>query len=97
MWFDGLGTIEWMVGPLAYVGPGPGLSMLWALVALLITIGSALLAILLWPLRILLLRRREKKETGTATPGGADGNTESHASAASMAALEESQDAGESV
>ena len=97
MWFDGLGTIEWMVGPLAYVGPGPGLSMLWALVALLITIGSALLAVLLWPLRILLLRRREKKETATATQGGSGGNPESDASAASVSALEESQDAGEAV
>ncbi|MBI81810.1 MAG: hypothetical protein CMJ81_01310 [Planctomycetaceae bacterium] len=97
MWFDGLGMIGWIVGPLAYVGPGPGLSMLWALVALLVTLGSALLAVLLWPLRILLLRRREKKEAATAILGEADGNTESHASAASMATLEESQDAGGSV
>lgn len=46
------------VDTLAYVGPGPGLTMLWALIALLGTIGLAVLYLLLWPLRMLFRRKR---------------------------------------
>lgn len=40
--------------PLAYVGPGPGLTMVWAFIALLGTICLSLLYLLTWPLRRLL-------------------------------------------
>jgi hypothetical protein len=48
---------------LAYVGPGPGLTMFWAFVALLGTIGLAILYLLIWPVRMLIRRAR-----GDATP-----------------------------
>lgn len=42
----------------AYVGPGAGLSLLGALWALLLALGTALLFVVAWPLRRLLRRRR---------------------------------------
>jgi hypothetical protein len=47
----------------AYVGPGPGLSMTWALVGLLATILAAVSAIALWPVRALFRRLRQKPQT----------------------------------
>ncbi len=44
----------------AYVGPGAGISLLGALWALLAVVGSAILYIILWPLR--RMRKRHKKE-----------------------------------
>jgi hypothetical protein len=46
---------------LAYVGPGPGLTMIWALVGLLATLFVALSAIALWPIRALLRRWRQRR------------------------------------
>ena len=46
---------------LAYVGPGPGLTMFWAFVALIATIGLAILTLLLWPLRMLLTKLRRAR------------------------------------
>jgi hypothetical protein len=43
---------------LAYVGPGPGLSLTWALVGLIATIVTAVFAVLFWPLRVLLRKIR---------------------------------------
>ncbi len=43
-----------ITGLLAYVGPGPGLTMLGAFVGLLCTIGLAILSLLLWPFRMLM-------------------------------------------
>jgi len=45
----------------AYVGPGAGLSLLGALWALLIVLGTALLFIVAWPLRKMLRRRRAER------------------------------------
>ncbi len=45
----------------AYVGPGAGISLLGALWALIAVIGSAILYIVLWPLRRMRKRRKQKK------------------------------------
>ncbi len=44
--------------PLSYVGPGPGLTMFWAFLALLGTIALAVLSLLIWPIRVLIKRLR---------------------------------------
>lgn len=45
----------------AYVGPGAGLSLLGALWALLIALGTALLFVVAWPLRKMIRRRRAER------------------------------------
>lgn len=45
-------------GVLAYVGPGPGLSLTWALLGLIATIFTAIFAVLFWPIRVLLRKIR---------------------------------------
>lgn len=45
---------------IAYIGPGPGLAMLGALLGLVVTILVALGAVLLWPIRKLMNREKEK-------------------------------------
>lgn len=49
---------------LAYVGPGPGLTMIGALIGLLATLLVALSAIALWPLRALFRRWRQRRAEG---------------------------------
>jgi len=44
-----------------YVGPGPALSMTWALLGLMATLGAALFALMAWPVRRLLRRRRQNR------------------------------------
>ena len=58
-----------------YVGPGPGLTMVWAFFALLGTIGLAILSVLLWPLRMLIRRVRgtSAKQQGNADLIAMDG------------------------
>ena len=51
----------------AYVGPGPGLSMLGSLFTLVGGVVVALLMVLLYPIR-LLLKRRKAKSQDTNTP-----------------------------
>lgn len=51
---------------LAYVGPGPGLTMVAALIALGLTVLSALGAVLLWPIRLLLRRIRAGRAEASA-------------------------------
>ena len=46
---------------LPYVGPGAGLSMIGSFLALLAGIGIALFFVLLYPIRLLLKRRKQKK------------------------------------
>ena len=53
---------------LAYVGPGPGLSMMWALIGLFATLLAALFAIACWPLRVMMRKRRERRERTVAVP-----------------------------
>ena len=49
---------------LAYVGPGPGLTMIGALIGLLATLLVALSAIALWPVRALFRRWRQRRAEG---------------------------------
>ena len=50
----------------AYVGPGAGISVLGSLLGILATILVAIGAILFWPIRKLIKRRKAKKEAGVA-------------------------------
>jgi hypothetical protein len=59
---------------LGYVGPGPGLTMGWALLALLGTVALSILYLLIWPVRMLLRRGKgnpqppnESVQTDTTT------------------------------
>jgi len=46
---------------LAYIGPGPGLTMLAALIGMLATLGIALWTVALWPLRAMIRKRRTSR------------------------------------
>jgi Na+-driven multidrug efflux pump len=54
----------------AYVGPGAGLSLLGALWGLLLSLGAALLFVILWPLRRIRKRARQKQEDTVGKPHG---------------------------
>lgn len=47
----------------AYIGPGPGLSMLSSLFTLLGGVALALLMVLAYPIRLMLKRRKTTKKT----------------------------------
>jgi hypothetical protein len=47
----------------AYVGPGAGLSLLGALWALLVAVGTAVIFVVAWPIRRLLRRRTKAAES----------------------------------
>jgi len=53
-----------------YVGPGAGISVLGSLLGILATIFVAIGAILFWPIRKLMKRRKARKET--EIPGNPD-------------------------
>lgn len=53
---------------LAYIGPGAGITMLGALWGVIVAIVLALGAVLFWPLRALM--RRRKTAAAAATPTG---------------------------
>ena len=55
---------------LAYVGPGSGITMLWALLAVLGGILFMVLGLVLWPLRILIraIKRKKSKNESENTP-----------------------------
>jgi predicted Kef-type K+ transport protein len=55
----------------AYVGPGAGLSLLGALWALILALGTAVLFVLAWPIRRLLRHRREARLENEAIDGDA--------------------------
>ena len=52
-----------LCGLLAYIGPGAGLGLLGALIGLVLAVGSALGFVILWPLRALLRKRKQKATT----------------------------------
>lgn len=54
---------------LAYIGPGPGLSMTWALIGLVGTVLSAVAALLFWPVKVML--RRLRGDDTASTPDAA--------------------------
>ena len=47
----------------AYIGPGAGISVLGSLLGILATIFVAIGAILFWPIRKMMKRRKAKKKT----------------------------------
>ena len=59
---------SWPAAALAYFGPGAGVTMLGAIWGVLLAIGFALFALLAWPVRALLRRRR--KPAAIETPAG---------------------------
>ncbi|HEY5776752.1 MAG TPA: hypothetical protein VIS57_11740 [Xanthomonadales bacterium] len=50
---------------LAYIGPGAGISVLGSLLGILATIFVAIGAVLFWPLRKLMKRRKARRESAT--------------------------------
>ncbi len=48
----------------AYVGPGAGISVLGSLLGILATIFVAIGAILFWPIRKLMRRKKKRTESG---------------------------------
>jgi len=64
-----LGAATALVG---YIGPGPGLSMLGALIGLIATVVAALGAVLLWPIRALLGNLDDESEEGAPESDGSD-------------------------
>jgi hypothetical protein len=55
---------------LAYIGPGAGITLLGALWAVVVAIGLAIGAVVLWPFRVLLRRRRKNAASRTDSVGG---------------------------
>lgn len=53
---------------LAYVGPGPGLSMIGVLIGLVATLLAAFWAVAMWPVRAILRRRREGRQQEASSP-----------------------------
>ena len=43
---------------LAYIGPGAGISVLGSLLGILVTIGLAMVAIIMWPIRKMMKKRK---------------------------------------
>lgn len=65
---------------LAYIGPGAGISVLGSLLSVLATIVVAIGAILVWPLRKLMKRRKAMRESAhgaDATQSAGDGTGDS--------------------
>lgn len=58
----------WTEPAAAYIGPGAGITMLGALWGVIVAVALALGAVLFWPIRILLRKRRKAT---TAAPAGA--------------------------
>jgi hypothetical protein len=48
----------------AYVGPGPGLTMLGSALGFLAAIGFALVVVVAYPIRLLILKWRAKRKKG---------------------------------
>lgn len=63
-----VGAALWPADAMAYFGPGAGVTMLGAIWGVLLAIGFALFALLAWPIRA-MLRRRRKPAVDAATAG----------------------------
>lgn len=57
---------------MAYIGPGAGISVLGSLLGILATIVVAIAAIVMWPLRKVLKKRRQAAAAGKEPPGAGD-------------------------
>ena len=67
-----------LVSPaVAYIGPGAGISVLGSLLSILATIFIAIGAIIFWPVRKYMKRRKARREflSGTEIADTADGGT----------------------
>ena len=55
---------------LAYIGPGSGITMVWALLAVIGAILFTVVGLLLWPIRLLLryIKRNKSKNGSGSTP-----------------------------
>jgi hypothetical protein len=55
---------------LAYVGPGSGVTMFWALLAVLGAILFTVVGLVLWPVRLLMrsIKRKKSRDGGTGSP-----------------------------
>ena len=53
---------------LAYVGPGTGITMLWALLAVLGGILFMIFGLVFWPVRMLIRAIKKKKSENESTP-----------------------------
>jgi hypothetical protein len=51
---------------LAYIGPGAGITMLGALWGVIVAVALAIGAVLFWPIRVLLRRRKKPVEAAAA-------------------------------
>lgn len=60
------------ISVLGYIGPGPGLSMLGALIGLIVTVVAAIGAVLAWPLRALLSNSEDDEGEGDESTEGAE-------------------------
>ena len=58
--------LAWPGSAHAYVGPGAGMTLIGSFLGLLAAVGLALWALLLWPIRRLLKRRRQARQDGSA-------------------------------
>lgn len=68
---------------MAYIGPGAGISVLGSLLGILATIVVAIAAIVMWPLRKALKKRRQASAgTDEPTPDGAPAINETENSGA---------------
>lgn len=57
---------------MAYIGPGAGISVLGSLLGILATIVIAIAAIVMWPLRKVLKKRRQAAAGEAETAGAGD-------------------------
>jgi hypothetical protein len=60
------GFSNWAGTCLSYVGPGSGITMLWALLAVLGGVLFMVFGLLFWPLRVLLRAIKKKKANGAS-------------------------------
>lgn len=69
----GLFTAALASPAMAYVGPGAGLGILGALLAILLAVLATVVGLVLWPLR-LLARRRKSARVAAEGPQSGDSN-----------------------
>jgi hypothetical protein len=55
----------WAEPAAAYIGPGAGITMLGALWGVVVAVFLAIGAVLFWPIRVLLRKRRKSTPAGT--------------------------------
>lgn len=67
--FTMLLALSYSPAAMAYISPGPGLTMIGSLLALVASIGVALFMVLLWPIRRYYKRRQTRRETVSGQNG----------------------------